>query len=315
MSHVRNLFHRTSRPYVPSSPAVPVRAVEELAASAPFGPRAFRTPAAPEFPPPPSFPPVPEFPSTATAAAAPAATPASPATALADFPVEEARLHPEQRLVFYTNPHSPAADRFRYLRMRLREPWAAGKLKRLLITSPVPNDGKSTVTLNLATALSERGQRSVLVIDADLHNSRLAERLGLKARAGLSECLQDGLDPLSAIRRVEPFGWHLLPAGEPPSNATELLQAPHLAKILEQVSAIFDWILIDSPPAVPLTDAISLQAHAHASLLVIRAGHTPRGAVEQATALLGTKNMLGVIVNGLEPRNYAYGKYRSNEAG
>jgi Mrp family chromosome partitioning ATPase len=115
--------------------------------------------------------------------------------------------------------------------------------------------------------------------------------------------------PLSAIRRIEPLGWYLLPAGEPRRNPTELLQTPAFGQIMQKLSPCFDWILIDSPPVIPLTDSLSLQHHADASLLVVRAGQTPREAVEQTIELLGKKNILGVVLNGVEARNHLYYQY------
>lgn len=230
--------------------------------------------------------------------------------ALPEFAVEEAHLSAENRLVYYDDPRSPAADRFRLLRMRLKEHWTAGKLKKLLITSPLSHDGKSTAILNLATALAERGKRTVLVVEADLHHSSLAGRLRLKPWAGLTDCLaDDATSPFSAIRRIEPLGWYLLPAGEPRRNPTELLQTPAFGQIMQTLSPCFDWILIDSPPIIPLTDSLSLQQHADASLLVVRAGQTPREAVEQTVALLGKKNLLGVVLNGIEATDHLYYQY------
>jgi capsular exopolysaccharide synthesis family protein len=229
------------------------------------------------------------------------------AATLPEFPVEHAQISPRNRLIYYNDPRSPAADKIRYVRMRLREHWTAGKLKKLLITSALASDGKSTILLNLATALAERGKRSVLVIEADLHHSNLSSDLRLRPWAGLTECLQDdSLSPLSYIRRIEPLGWHLLPAGEPRRNPTELLQTPAIGVILQKVSASFDWILIDSPPVIPLTDPIALQQHSDASLLIVRAGRTPREAIEQAIGLLGQKSIVGVVLNGIERRYQPY---------
>ena len=229
---------------------------------------------------------------------------------LPDFPVEEIQLRAENRLVYHTDPRGPAADRFRLLRMRLKMFWKAGKLKKLLITGPLPHDGKSTVLLNLATALAERGKRTVLVVEADLHHSGLTPMLRLRPWVGLTECLvDDAMSPLTAIRRIDPLGWYLLPAGEPRRNPTELLQTPAFGQIMEQLTPNFDWILIDSPPVVPLTDSISLQQHADASLLVVRADRTPREAVEQTIELLGKKNILGVVLNGVEMRDRQYYQY------
>jgi succinoglycan biosynthesis transport protein ExoP len=247
----------------------------------------------------------------APALVAPPALAAVEASAVPRFSVEQAHIRPQLRLVIYTEPHSSAADRFRFLRVRLQELQNTRKLKRLLVTSPLPQEGKSTLILNLATALSERGKRAVLLLEADLHHSCLTENLGLKTWPGLTECLHDSIDPLSAIRRIDPFGWHLLPAGEPSSNPIELLQSSQLGTVMQRITPHFDWILIDSPPVVPLTDAVLLQKHSDASLLVIRAGRTSRNAVEQATAILGPNHFVGFVLNGVEPPRQSYYSYPS----
>jgi capsular exopolysaccharide synthesis family protein len=227
---------------------------------------------------------------------------------LAEFPVEQAQIRPESRIVYYTAPRSPAADRFRLLRMRLRDFANAGKLKKLLVTSPIAGDGKSTAILNLATALAERGKRKVLVIEADLHRGSISETLKLRPWRGLNECLTANVEsPFSAVRHVEPLDWFLLPAGEPRGNPTEMLQTAAFGNIVEKLAPSFDWILIDSPPVVSLTDAISLGRHADGALLVVRAGHTPREAIEQAVALLGPKKICGVLLNGADDNRTRYG--------
>ena len=233
------------------------------------------------------------------------------APAFPEFPVEEAKLRPETRLAYQTEPRSLAADRFRLLRMKLKAYWTAGKLKKLLITGALAHDGKSTVLLNLATALAERGKHTVLVVDADLHHASVTETLRLKPWAGLTDCLVDDGALLFAIRRIEPLGWYLLPAGEPCKNPTELLQTRAFGNILDQLTPCFDWILIGSPPVLSLTDSISLLQHADAALLVVRAGQTPREAVEQTIELLGNKNILGIVLNGVETRDHPYHYYRS----
>jgi capsular exopolysaccharide synthesis family protein len=283
MSHVRNLLHYPAKNG--STATAPVYPVPDTPAADPA--------------------PGPHNKSGSTAAA----TMAPNFPVLANLPVVEARLRPEARLICHTDPRSAAADRFRFLRMRLRDPWSAGKLKKLMIASSLAHDGKSTVTMNLATVLAERGKRSVLVLEADLHHSSLAEILQITPSAGLAECLTGEIEPLSAVRRVDPLGWYLLQAGEPHRNPTELLQTPALGQILQKLAGCFDWILIDSPPVVPITDALLLQQHADASLLVVRAGLTPKDAVEQAVTLLGKKNIVGTVLNGVEGRLSHYDSY------
>lgn len=223
--------------------------------------------------------------------------------------VEEVQVHPGSRLVMHTDPRSAGADRFRFLRMCLRELWNAGKLKTLQITSPLPQDGKSTIALNLATALAEGGKRNVLLIEADLHRPTLSEQLGIEKRVGLADCLDNSLNPVSALRRLEPLCWYLLPAGEPRSNPTEMLQTEAFAKVLQRLSPHFDWILIDSPPVIPLTDALSLARQADATLLVAREGRTPREAIEKAIAVLGRQRVLGIVLNAVEGLDRMYSGY------
>ena len=222
---------------------------------------------------------------------------------------EEVHLAKETRLVFHTDPSGTAADRFRLLRMHLQSLQAAERLKSLLITSAHSEEGKSTIALNLATALAEGGKHKVLLIEADFYHSRLQKRLGLQARSGLAECLESGMDAISAVRRLEPLHWYLLSAGEPRGIPTELLQSDLLSRVFQRLSPYFDWILIDTPPVVPLTDALLISQHADASLLVVRADRTPREAVEEALKLLRPKRVLGVVLNASEGLNRRYSQY------
>ncbi|MBZ5676608.1 MAG: CpsD/CapB family tyrosine-protein kinase [Acidobacteriia bacterium] len=193
--------------------------------------------------------------------------------------------------------------------MRLRELKDLTKLQSLLITSPMPGDGKSTIALNLATALAERGKRSVLLIEADLYHPSLAEGLGLEERGGLAECLENQHDPMSLLRCLEPLGCYLLPAGKPVSNPTELLESESFSSVMRSLSPHFDWILIDTPPVIPLTDAVSLSRRVDGSLLVVRADRTPRDAIDQAVSLLGPKHVLGIVLNASDRLNKVYSKY------
>lgn len=229
---------------------------------------------------------------------------------LAQAAAETATISQESRIVYYSDPDSPGADRFRLLRMRLWPLWESGKLKTLLVTSPRPQDGKSTVVLNLATALAEQGQRRVLVIEGDLSRPSLSKHLGLPNKAGLGECLENGNEPLTLLRRIEPLGWYLLSAGEVRGNPAELLQSPTLADIFGAVSRHFEWIIVDSPPVIPLTDTLSLKHHVDAGLLVVRADQTPRSMVENAVARIGSKHLLGLVFNGSEELGRAYSNYR-----
>jgi capsular exopolysaccharide synthesis family protein len=231
------------------------------------------------------------------------------APALRDLATDRVTLTPETRLVYHTDPHGAAADRYRLLRIRLQTARNLGKLRKLLVTSPLPGDGKSTVVMNLATALAEKGNRTVLVVDADLHQSPLARSLGVRAQPGLAECLADGSDPLTAIRYLEPLNWYVLPAGKATTNPAELLHGSLLPNVLETLANNFDWLLIDSPPVIPLSEVLTLKEHSDGSLLVVRAGLTSQDAVEEAITLLGKQHVLGIVLNGVEQSDMIHHKY------
>lgn len=228
---------------------------------------------------------------------------------LEQVPVETATIEPECRLALVDEPRGLAADRFRLLWMALRDRKRASQIKTVLITSPLPMDGKSTVAANLATALSERGKSSVLLIESDMHRPTFSKMFSLSTGPGLAECLQDGMSALSAIRRVDPLPFYLLKAGEAKGSPSDLLQSASLQTILDSVAGLFDWILIDSPPVVPLSDAVLLSKYADAVFLVARARVTPRNEVKRAVNLLGADRVTGIIFNGAERLNKVYSKY------
>ncbi len=235
---------------------------------------------------------------------------------LAAVPRLKVTVGPESRIAMLGEAASLGADRFRYLRMRLREVRDLANLRTLLVTSPLAQDGKSTIILNLATTLAERGKKSVLVIEADLHRPSLGEKLGLLSNNkvkenGLAQCLEQERDPFGLLWKLEPLNWFLLPAGKPKDNPTELLQGERMGKLVQQMMPHFDWILIDSPPVLPLTDAALLSRYVDAGLLVVRAHQTPRDAVEQALNTLGKKHVLGVLFNAHDGVNKSYAKYGS----
>jgi Mrp family chromosome partitioning ATPase len=216
----------------------------------------------------------------------------------------------ESRVVVYHDPKSAGADRFRLIKIRVKSIQAARKLKSLLITSPLPGDGKSTVALNLAAALCEEGKVPVLLLEGDVHRPTLVKRLGLKAWPGLTECYKRGDDPMLAIRRIDPLGFYLLPAGQPLEDRVSLLQSTFTSQLLKgRLTGSFTWIVIDSPPTTPVADILALKTQSDGTLLVVRAGETPREAIEESSRLLGPDHILGIILNGVEGLYRSYYKY------
>ena len=159
---------------------------------------------------------------------------------------------PQSKLVCITDEESLAAEKFRFLKVRLRHLQQKRLLKRLLITSSLPEEGKSMIAANLAYTLAKKQQQRILLLEGDLRRPSLAKQLGLGKLPGLSELLQGEPSPAMNIYRLEGLGFWILPAGSPPTDPLELLQSRELSALMDQLGAWFDWIVIDSPPVLPL---------------------------------------------------------------
>ncbi|MGA3048234.1 MAG: CpsD/CapB family tyrosine-protein kinase [Terracidiphilus sp.] len=215
----------------------------------------------------------------------------------------------ESRIVVHANSHGMAADRFRLLRFRLRPFWESGKLKTLIVTSALPREGKTTMALNLATSLSEHGNYSVALVEADFRHPSLADRLGLTPAPGLVKSLESGTDPFSAIRRVNPFGFYVLPAGESSAHPITLLSSRQFSETIARLRACVDWVIIDSPPVSPIPDLLAIKSSADGCLWVVRAGATPREIVDETIQQFGRELVIGIVLNGADVGKSYYPPY------
>ena len=158
------------------------------------------------------------------------------------FATEVSSVPPESRLVAHTDPRSAGADRFRLVQLRLKSLQALKHLKFLLITSPLPGDGKTTVSVNLATGLAEKGKRPVLLLEADVYRPTLLKKLGLKQWPGLTEAFKFGTDPMQAIRRIEPLGFYFVAGWSTPTRMVALhsirVSFRRLSKVFRQVRLV-----------------------------------------------------------------------------
>jgi capsular exopolysaccharide synthesis family protein len=222
---------------------------------------------------------------------------------------ERVEIRPESRIVAHSAPQSPGGERFLMLRSYLKELQGRGSLKTLLITSGSPRDGKSTVAVNLATALSEKGKYKVLLLEADLRCSSITSLLTLKDWPGLSECLQSKNDPMSSVRLIEPLSIYLLPAGARSPKPLELLQSDVYPQVVTSLAILFDWIVIDAPPAAPIPDVQTLRKSADGAFLVVRAGQTSGEAMTGAARQLADLPILGIILNCAEKLESRYSDY------
>ena len=216
---------------------------------------------------------------------------------LSQFQSLPVSLPQDSRLVCLTAPESFGAEKFRFLGVRLRQLQHSRPLKRLLITSTIPEEGKSTVCANLATILARRQQPKILLLEGDLRRPSLSKQFGLDRIPGLSEWLKGEPRPIKHIYRLEGPNLWFLPAGRPPENPLELMQSGRLSELLNQLSGWFDWIIIDSPPILPLADTSVWARLADGILLVTREGITKRRMLQRGLQALEQSKLLGAVVN------------------
>jgi capsular exopolysaccharide synthesis family protein len=250
---------------------------------------------------------VPSTPQAAPAVIAPAAT----ASGLGVAPVEDtattytANLNP--LLVAALAPKSLAAEQYRSLRTRLAHAEGAGGLRTILVTSPQKGEGKSITSANLALTMAQELQRRVVLVEADLRKPSLQHLFGLPPGPGLSDYLSGAVELKDALKFVPEHNLTLLPAGTTPINPAELLGSTAMRRTLDHLRTRFDRVILDTPPVLPLADVAILAPLVDGCLIVVRAGFTPKPAIENALRAFDASRLLGVVLNesGIE-QDYRY---------
>jgi capsular exopolysaccharide synthesis family protein len=191
---------------------------------------------------------------------------------------------------------------------RLYQLRGSQQLRTLLIASSIPAEGKTFVTNNLAQAIVRQPDRRCLIIDADLRCSRLHVPLGAPPSPGLTDYLLGEADEVSVIQHGQDGNLCFIPGGKEVANPSELLLNGRLKTLLERVAPIFDWVILDSPPLLPVADASLLADHVDGVILVVRAASTPTLTAERACQELQGRNVVGVVLNAVE-QSQGYGSY------
>ena len=225
----------------------------------------------------------------------------------------EAKTRP---LVVHADPRNPRAESFRTLRTNLQFVAIHEDEKRgrcYVVTSAGPAEGKSTTTANLAIALAETGAR-VALIDGDLRKPRVADYMGLEGGVGLTNVLINQADLPDVLQRWGRGQLHVLPAGKLPPNPSELLGSSAMEQLIRTLTDHFDYVLIDAPPLLLVTDAAVVSKYAHGTMMVAASGITRKQALGGAVRTLQAAGapLLGMIVTMLPtkgPDSYAYGAY------
>jgi capsular exopolysaccharide synthesis family protein len=206
-------------------------------------------------------------------------------------------------------PHSLAAERFRSLRTRITNAENGKPYRVLLLTSPNRGEGKSITTTNLGLTMAQEFHRRVAVVDADLRKPRVHTLFGLPHGPGLTDVLVGSATLDEVALSLPEYGLTVIPAGTPTDHPAELLGSAAMRRLLDALRARFDRVVVDTPPAGLLADVGVMAPMADGVLLIIRAGVTPKPAIERALASFDPTKLLGLVLNEVGPTPDADGYY------
>ncbi|HWZ45687.1 MAG TPA: polysaccharide biosynthesis tyrosine autokinase [Candidatus Saccharimonadales bacterium] len=241
-----------------------------------------------------------------------------PSHSLLAFAAQNGNQHEPVALVAYAHPGSQLAESYRTLRTSILLSSLGAPPKTILVTSPLPGEGKTTTSINSAMVLAQQGRR-VLLVEADLRRPCMRHLLEIEAVGGLSNLLTGGDVPGQFIVPSMQPSLFVLPAGPKPPHPAELLGSALMKQLLHQWSQEYDHVIIDTPPLLSVTDATFLSAAVNAVLLVVRTGVTSKAALRRAKDLLFQVNakLMGVVINAvdLKSHDYYYHYYSSAKYG
>jgi polysaccharide biosynthesis transport protein len=221
----------------------------------------------------------------------------------------DARKRP---LIVQADPHSSRSEAFRQLRTNLQFVDIDRAPRSILVTSSVPNEGKTTTATNLAIVLAQSGTR-VLLVEADLRRPRIADYLGIEGAVGLTSLL---IGRAQLSEAVQAWGkdvqLNVLPSGPTPPNPSELLGSHGMAALMRELELTYDLVIIDAPPLLPVTDAAVLSTAVSGVVMVVRHGHTKRDQLARAVQTLRAieANVYGAVLTMTPtkgPESYYYG--------
>jgi capsular exopolysaccharide synthesis family protein len=227
--------------------------------------------------------------------------------------------HIDKTPITLATPGSPAAERYQGLRLRLERLQQTRNVRVIAVTSPGVNDGKTVTSINLAGALALGSGARVLLIDADLRRPSVASHLGLGDvnGPGFAEALGDERIALSQIvRPVDHVNTlSVIPAGSTSTSVHVLFRSPRFEKLLHEARERYDFVVLDTPPLVPVIDAAVLSRSVDGMLIVVAADETPRKLLEAALNMVDEAKVLGIVFNGDSSRLGQYYSYEGDSAG
>lgn len=213
-------------------------------------------------------------------------------------------------LVVHRAPKSISAEACRAIRTNLMFAATGRQIRRLLVTSPGPQEGKTTTAVSIAITMAQAGSR-VLIVDTDMRRPRLHRTFGVSSARGLSSVLLGDSQVADEIKTTEVPNLFVLPCGPTPPNPAELCQSDGFRALLEQLGQSFDRVVLDSPPVMPVTDAAILSTMVDGTLVVARGGVTSRVLLRAVAAQIQSVGgrLLGCVINDLSTQKRGHGYY------
>ena len=210
-----------------------------------------------------------------------------------------------KRRIIQFDPYSPAAEQFRGIRTRLELLNESGACRVIAVTSALPGEGKTLMAINLSLVMAMSLERRVVLVDCDLRKPKVHSTLGLGVEFGLTEVLR-GEAPLErALIEMPKEGLTVLPAGALPSNPAELLGTQRLRETVATLRDRFDYVILDTPAAIPVSDPEIICNLADGIIFVVRAGSTPREQVLRAMDNFSRERVIGIVLNSSETESGA----------
>jgi capsular exopolysaccharide synthesis family protein len=209
--------------------------------------------------------------------------------------------HIDRRFVALTAPDTFAAERYQGLRIKLEQLRQRDNKRVIAITSPGAGDGKTLTSVNLAGVLGNQSNSRVLLIDADLRRSSVGESLGIAAgTSGLADLIAGSTKRAfpALVQWPSPCKFDVLPAGSSSLSIQDLFRSPKLTEILDEARQRYDYILLDTPPLIPVFDAAVLSRTVDGVIVVVAADRTPRKMLAAALDLLDPSTVVGIVFNG-----------------
>jgi len=209
----------------------------------------------------------------------------------------------DPRIVTFYDSKSSVAEQYRILRTNLQSINSKNPLKAITITSSIHGEGKTITAINLAISMAnDLSKKNILLVDADLRRARISRYLGINAELGLADLIANGSNIDEALLNIGIDNLTILPAGKTPQNPAELLGSLKMRNLIGLLKSKYDYVIFDTPPVVPVTDAGLVGAQTDGVIMVIMAERTQKGVVEHGESLLkqAQAKLLGYILTNIQ---------------